>query len=829
METNSAKTVDARVLIVEDDQAQLRTLLGILRDEGFDVVGCGTAAEALKRLAYDQFHVGIVDLGLPDVANGDLLDRLTQVAGGVSLIIHTGRGSYNSAKKAVNVGAFAYVEKGNDPRELVGHVHRAIHARMKRYAEDLEEAVAARTRQWQNALRALERNQRLLTHVERLAAVGGFEWDPRTGTFTFSDEWTRIHGITSTQLSLAELLPIIHPEDRSNIERALDDALAGHRDYDMEHRVVHQRTGEIRWIHARGKVLHRTGGEPVTLFGSAQDITERKRGEAELAKAKETAEAASRAKSEFLANMSHEIRTPMAAITGFTELLLSEERPPAEWREYLTTIHRNARNLLDIINDILDLSKIEADRTDIELIDWSPREVAEEVKTLLSDKANEKDLGLEVEYAETLPSIIRTDPGKLRQILVNLVGNAIKFTDTGRVRITVRPITRPGGGSRIQYEVTDTGIGISAEERKKLFQPFMQVDMSSTRRFGGTGLGLSISQRLADVLGGRIDVESEPGKGSTFTLTIDAGPPVQPERQVSRREAKQATVPPTRAAYAGRVLLAEDAPDMARLVQRILEQAGPRLDVAENGVVACERAAASKAAGVPYDLILMDIGMPMMDGYEATRRLREDGWKGPIVALTANAMQGDREKCLRAGCDDFLAKPVGQDAFFRILERYLGGEDKGADEPPEATRPGEPPAEGNLFDGLLDGGTIEQLVQEYAETLSVKAEAMEGALKRRDLDLLAKLAHELKGVAGMYGFSELSEKAHSLNQVASKVDRLEPLEREVLELVKQCGKAAAASRTTPRRPEGRLNGESAALSADRERLDRGEGSASPDR
>lgn len=535
---------------------------------------------------------------------------------------------------------------------------------------------------------------------------------------------------------------------------------------------------------------------PVLIARLQRDWEEKRRTETEqaLIRAKTAAEAADRAKSEFLANMSHEIRTPMAAITGFAELLMSEECSAKEQHEHLSTIQRNAEGLLAIINDILDLSKIEAERFQLEQVDWSPRQVVEDVENLMRKQAEQKRLNLRVRYVEPLPAVIHTDPVRLRQILLNLVGNAIKFTHTGEVQIVVRCVAGDDARSRIQFEVADSGIGISAEALEGLFEPFTQVDMSSTRHFGGTGLGLSISQRLAAMLGGGIEVESEPGKGSTFTLTIDAGLAETTGDMETTRDMEHQTGQDRRPSLQGRILLAEDLPEMARLVQRTLAKTNLKLDVVDNGLLACERAMASKVAGRPYDLVLMDIRMPVMDGYEATRRLRKDGWEGAIVALTAHSMRGDREKCLEAGCDDYLSKPVSRTKFFQILERYLIQADSAVEETAQEVQSCQDSAEGKLFDGLLDAAAANQLVDEYAVTLLVKADAIEKALTTRDLDSLAGLAHELKGVAGMYGFSQVSQAALALKQLIAEANDLKAIETSVAELAKLCREAADPGR-----------------------------------
>jgi len=361
----------------------------------------------------------------------------------------------------------------------------------------------------------------------------------------------------------------------------------------------------------------------------------------------------------------------MTAILGFADLLLQPDGTAEETHEYLQIIRENGRVLLQLINDILDLSKIEAERMAIEKGPRCPWELVDEVISLLRVRAEEKGIELRAECDSHVPPVIFTDPIRLRQILVNLVGNAIKFTEQGSVLIRLwhSPPTAPL--ARLSFAVADTGIGISPAVLAHIFQPFTQADTSHSRRFGGSGLGLAISRRLAQKLGGTIEVASEPGRGSTFTLSIDPGSIdalVPPLRTLSNHPQ---AIPQTERRFSGRVLLAEDVQASVHLVCTMLKRAGVQVDVAGNGRMACDKCTASLLAGTPYDLVLMDVQMPEMDGLEATRALRSAGWKAPIIALTAHAMNGDREKCLAAGCDSYLSKPLDRQALVQLLARHL--------------------------------------------------------------------------------------------------------------------------------------------------------------
>ncbi len=384
----------------------------------------------------------------------------------------------------------------------------------------------------------------------------------------------------------------------------------------------------------------------------------------------------SQAKSEFVANISHEIRTPMTAILGYSENLRDPTLSPAARDLAIETIWRNGQHLLELINNILDVSKIEAGKLLIEYTDFSPAEILTEVATMMNARVERAGLRLTLACDGAVPDRIRSDRTRLKQILVNLVGNAIKFTELGGVQVVARYLTDLAE-PLLEIDVIDTGIGIDECQLAILGQPFVQADASMTRRFGGTGLGLSISRRLAELLGGGLSIRSEFGKGSTFTLRIAAGKVARSAMHTdmtaaARRGAEVAPPPPVSPRIPCRILLAEDGIDNQRLLAFVLQKAGAEVTIAENGLIAVDSALAALQARQPFDVILMDMQMPVLDGYAATSMLRDAGYTGPIVAVTAHAMTEDRERCLGAGCDRFATKPIDRHALLHTIHELLG-------------------------------------------------------------------------------------------------------------------------------------------------------------
>ncbi|MGD9721938.1 MAG: ATP-binding protein [Pirellulales bacterium] len=381
----------------------------------------------------------------------------------------------------------------------------------------------------------------------------------------------------------------------------------------------------------------------------------------ELSVARIQAESANRAKSEFLANMSHEIRTPMTAIIGYADLLQASLHGEEDLKA-VRTIKRNGEFLLEIINDILDLSKVEAGKLALERLPCSPCQIVADVVQLMRVRADAKGLPLVSEFVGEIPQSIMTDPTRLRQILLNLLGNAIKFSDHGEIRVRSQVVRTLGSPPALRIDVIDQGIGMTADQVDRLFQPFTQADPSTARRFGGSGLGLSISLRLAEMLGGTICVASRPNKGSTFSLTIETGS-LEGVRMLS--EAHHTSLPDggtdSLAAVTPlscRVLLADDSPDNQDLVSHVLRAAGAEVMITDNGASVVELALAGRDTGQPFDVVLMDMQMPIQDGYAATRQLRARGYQGRIIALTAHAMADDLARCLAAGCDASVTKPI---------------------------------------------------------------------------------------------------------------------------------------------------------------------------
>lgn len=661
------------ILLVDDRQDGLIALEAVLSgQENYRLVKANSGHEALRQMPFHDFAVILLDVQMPGLdgfQTAELIRRQSRFQSVPIIFVTAINKDERYVYRGFEVGAVDYIFKPFDPMILRSKVavFADLHLKNRKIREQAmqlaEREILAQRAQFQTIeLENLRRYKSLgdaIPHIV-LRALGPDKLEMHNAL------WTEYTGMRTSDSIGTGWHKAIDIRDLPGLVMTWQNHMDAFEPFETEVRIRHV-DGAYHWHWFKAVPELDKGDHVIAWLATCTDINDRKLSEEQLKEARKNAEAANEAKTHFLANMSHEIRTPLNAIMGFSEFLLDPHLNEEEKRNSASVIRRNGNQLLKIVDEILDISKVEAGGLQIEQVEFSLADLMTEIKTSMQAQATRKQLELRYEVAPNLPERIVSDSTRLRQILLNVIGNAIKFTEQGSVSVLVEMRTGDTYPC-LHVLVTDTGLGVAPHASEKIFDAFSQADSSTTRLYGGTGLGLALSRRLARALGGDVRlVSSELGIGSQFEIEVRVSFPKHKDSEGDEEEAGLYALPPGTPALRGkRILLVEDAEDNQSLITRYLDPAGVTVDIASNGVEGVR-----KALDGDYEAVLMDIQMPLLDGYQATARLRQAGYKRPIIALTAYALSEERDKSLRQGCNAHLTKPINRRRLLESLAKIV--------------------------------------------------------------------------------------------------------------------------------------------------------------
>ncbi|MHB8865780.1 MAG: response regulator [Pirellulaceae bacterium] len=757
-------TPTLRILHLEDDPADVRLVRDTLAAAGLDVdiTTVATRADFLAALDRGGLDLILADYHLPSFDGLEALRLFRQHSAYAPFIFLTGVLGEERAIETLRSGATDYVLKDRLSR-LVPVIRRA-----------LEEAKECLGRQQAEA--ALERSERHYRTLVETAPIVIYALKDDGIIESLNSAFEQITGWSTQEWIGRPFTSLIHPQDLPLAMERFRQAVQGETPSIFELRIPSKRGEQVIGEFTFGPQM-----EQGMVWGIARDITKRKRAEEALHQAKAAAEEANEAKTRFLANVSHELRTPMNAILGMVDLALQKQSDPTA-KDLLKTAKESAALLLALVNDLLDCAKIESGKMEIESVPFSLRRVLEQTTQVLAVRASEKGISFSCSIPSEVPDGLIGDQMRLREILLNLAGNAIKFTERGEVTVSVRVRSLDAEKASLEFAVRDTGIGIPRGQLEKIFQPFAQADASTSRRFGGTGLGLAIGSNLVALMGGQTWVESELGKGSTFYFTVR----VPLAKEVPPEPEPACEVLPTVESLL-RILLVEDSPANQKLAAFILRERGHTVDIAGSG-----RQGLNMALENGYDVILMDVQMPGMDGLEATRAIREteQGLRSvPIIAMTAHAMKGDRERCLAAGMDGYLAKPINGHEMIRLVERLAarptgGGTGRPVGSPDQPSPVFHP--ELALTRCLNNRDMLHKMIQHFFDEYDALLPQVWAALQRGDVQEVSQLAHRLKGTVVYLGARQATDAALRVEQSGEHPTDIAELGEAISALEQQC-------------------------------------------